>query len=212
MGVETRIVDAHDEGWLDESLSVLRRGGLVAFPTDTVYGLGAIAGDAGAIEAIFIAKKRPSEKSVAVLLAGWNEVALVATPNDRARRLAETFWPGPLTIILRRLPHLPDAIGPGPTVGVRAPDHAVALALLRAGGPLAVSSANTSGGASPTTPAEVMADLAGRIDLLIDGGRTPGGRPSTVVDGTGDTPRLIREGPVSMNEIRAAWGSQDGAA
>ncbi len=205
MRAETRLVSARDEGWLADALAILRDGGLVAFPTDTVYGLGALAARGEAVEAIYRAKARPAEKGIPVLVAGWAEVEGVALPSPRAERLASAFWPGPLTIVLQRDPRLPDAIGSGGTVGVRAPDHPVALDLLRAAGPLATSSANRSGEPSLQTAAEVMVVLGGRIDFVVDGGVAPGGQPSTVVDCTGEGPLLVRQGPVSLESILAVW-------
>jgi L-threonylcarbamoyladenylate synthase len=201
---ETRVISATGDRWLPEALAVLRGGGLVAYPTDTVYGLGALASKAVAVEAIFLAKARPKERSIPILVAGWTEVRGVALPAPPAERLAAAFWPGPLTIVMERDPSLPAAIGPAGTVGVRAPNHAVALALLREAGPLATSSANLSGDPSPRTAADVLRTLGGRIDLLIDGGQTPGGRPSTVVDCTGEIPRLLRPGPITLEAILAA--------
>jgi len=205
VSTETRVISASELDWLPAALAVIRGGGLVAFPTDTVYGLGGLATDADVVEAIFLAKARPDDKSIPVLVAGWPEVQGVARPGPRVQKLAAAFWPGPLTIVLERDPRLPAAIGSTGTVGVRAPNNAVALALLRAAGPLATSSANLSGDPSPRTAAEVLKSLAGRIDLLIDGGQVPGGRPSTVVDCTGEGPRLLRRGPVPLEAILAAW-------
>ena len=205
MTTETRVISAKGDRWLPEALAVVRDGGLVAFPTDTVYGLGGLASKAEAVEAIFLAKARPEERSIPILVAGWPEVRGIALPAPPATRLAAAFWPGPLTIVMERDPSLPAAIGPTGTVGLRAPNHAVALALLREAGPLATSSANLSGDPSPRTAADVLGTLGGRIDLLIDGGQTPGGRPSTVVDCTGEMPRLLRSGPITLEAILAAW-------
>ena len=205
MSPKTRVISAKGDRWLPEALAVLRNGGLIAFPTDTVYGLGGLATEAEVVEAIFLAKARPEERSIPVLVAGWPEVRGVALLSPTAERLAAAFWPGPLTIVMERDPNLPAAIGATGTVGVRAPDHAVALALLREAGPLATSSANLSGDPSPRTAADVLGTLRGRIQLVIDGGWTPGGRPSTVVDCTGETPRLLRAGPVTLEAILAAW-------
>ena len=205
MSAETRVISVSDRGWLPAARGVLRDGGLVAFPTDTVYGVGGSATEADVVESIFLAKARPEDKSIPVLLAGWPEVEGVALPGQGVQHLAAAFWPGALTIVMERDPRLPAAIGSAGTVGVRAPNNAVALALLRAAGPLATSSANLSGDSNPTTAAEVLKSLGGRIELLIDGGQTPGGRPSTVVDCTGDVPRLLRPGPVTLQAILAVW-------
>ena len=203
--IETSVISANDDRWLAAALQVVRMGGLVAFPTDTVYGLGGLASDADVIEAVFHAKARPEEKSIPVLVAGWPEVKGIALPSTGAERLAAAFWPGPLTIVMERDSRMPASIGPEGTVGVRAPDHSVALALLRAAGPLATSSANVSAGPNARTADEVLGMLGGRIHLVVDGGRTPGGRPSTVVDCTGEMPRLVRAGPVTLAAVLAAW-------
>jgi len=207
MAVETRLVRSSDEGWLHQAIACLRAGGLVAFPTDTVYGLGALASDSDAVLRIYQAKGRPAEKSIPVLVAGWPDALTIAAPTPGARRLAETFWPGALTIVLRRRPEVPDAIGPEGTVGVRAPANTVALSLLALTGPLATSSANLSGRPSTTTAAEVLAELAGRVDLIVDGGAATGGVPSTVVDATGEQPSLVREGPITFDRVLAAWNA-----
>jgi L-threonylcarbamoyladenylate synthase len=121
-----------------------------------------------------------------------------------ARRLAEKFWPGPLTLVVVKRPELPSVVAPADTVGVRVPDHPVALHLLRAAGPLAVTSANRSGSPSPRTADEVRAELGGRIELILDGGECPGGRSSTVVDCTRESPLILREGPITLGQIEAA--------
>lgn len=192
---------------LHTALETLRRGGLVAFPTDTVYGVGATAFDASAVERIFAAKGRDSTKAVPILLADQASLADVADDiGPEVRRLAETFWPGPLTIIVSKRETVPDAISQTGTIGVRVPAHPVALELLYASGPLAVTSANPSGAHDPLTAEDVVAGLGERVDLILDGGRTPGDRPSTVVDCTVTPPALVREGPVSMALILAVLG------
>ena len=118
-----------------------------------------------------------------------------------AKKLAERFWPGPLTVVLPKHIGLPDSVSATNTVGVRVPDHSVARSVLRASGPMAVTSANLSGQPSPSTAEEVFAQLNGRISLIIDGGKTPGGVPSTVVDCTGLQPIIVRQGPISLNQI-----------
>ena len=206
MSVETRVVSAGEEDWLPQVLRVLSAGGLVAFPTDTVYGLGALASDEEAVASIFRAKARPREKSIPILVAGWSEVGGIAEPVPAAERLARAFWPGPLTIVLRRSAGLSDRLWPSGTVGVRAPNHPVTLAILGEAGALAASSANRSGEPSLRTAADVLTRLEGRVNLIVDGGTTPGGEPSTVVECTGDAPVLLREGPVSLDAILAVWG------
>jgi L-threonylcarbamoyladenylate synthase len=189
------------------AVEVLVGGGLVAFPTDTVYGLGSLVGDGRAVERIYAAKGRPPEKAIPVLLGVVDDLGRVtAAVTPLAEKLARRFWPGPLTLVLPKNPILPEAVSSGKTVGVRIPDHPVALSLLRQAGPLAVSSANRSGSASPCTADEVLQQLDGRIDLLIDGGRTPGGCPSTVVDCLGPDPQILRAGPITLDQLLAALG------
>ena len=190
---------------MQRAFETLEAGGVVAFPTDTVYGLGAPAFNAASIERLFAIKGRELTKAIAVLIAEPGELDKVAKGlNQRAMRLAERFWPGPLTLVLPRHPSLPALLSPNETIGVRVPDHAVARALLAAAGPMAVTSANLAGGANPRSAEEVLGQLGGRIELVLDGGQTPGNQPSTVVDLTGTQPRVLRAGPISEEEIRAA--------
>jgi L-threonylcarbamoyladenylate synthase len=187
---------------LPQASEILNAGGLVAFPTDTVYGIGACAFDGKAVENIYAAKERPNEKAIPILLADVADLIKVTSEiPGMARTLATRFWPGPLTLVLPKHPNLPEAVSAAPTVGVRVPDHPVALALLRLAGPMAVTSANLSGQPSPSTAQEVLAQLSGRVALILDGGPTPGGIPSTVVDCTGSEPKILREGPLSQAEI-----------
>ncbi len=187
------------------ALQVLAGGGLVAFPTDTVYGLGALAFDAQGVDQLFMAKERQAEKAIAVLLANPADLKQVTLDMpDSARILAERFWPGPLTLVVSRHPNLPKNISPWPTIGVRMPDHPVALALLQASGPLAVTSANLSGQPSATNAQEVLRQLGVRVDLIIDGGETIGGVPSTVVDCTGPSLKILRTGPLSQSDLEQA--------
>jgi L-threonylcarbamoyladenylate synthase len=198
-----------DDAAVARAAAVLRRGGLVAFPTETVYGLGASALDAAAVARVFAAKGRPANNPLIVHLAGAADAARVcASWPEAAARLAEHFWPGPLTLVLPKRPELPDAVtAGGPTVAVRVPAHAVARALIAtAGVPVAAPSANRSGYLSPTRAEHVLAGLDGRIDLVLDAGPVPGGIESTVLDLTGDPPRLLRPGLVSPAEIEAVVG------
>jgi L-threonylcarbamoyladenylate synthase len=205
--IETKIVRPDDPAWLAIVVGTLRGGGLVAFPTDTVYGVGAGAFEGRAIQRIFAAKGRQEDNPIPVLLAGVSEIDRVAKPlTARVRLLAEAYWPGPLTIVVPKGRGVPEEIGRAGTVGLRAPDHPVAMSILSAAGPLAVSSANRSGEPALTRPSDVLASLAGRIDVLVDGGDTPGGIPSTVVDCTQDPPRILREGPVSLDSLLQTWG------
>jgi L-threonylcarbamoyladenylate synthase len=203
--METEILSAASSEVITHALEILRGGGLVAFPTDTVYGVGALAFDGKAVEAIYTAKDRSPEKAIPVLIGDMDDLDKIAmdVPN-LVQMLASRFWPGPLTILVPKKPDLPEAISSTSTVGVRVPDHEAARALLRAAGPMAVTSANLSGQASPITAEEVFAQLGGRIELIIDGGKTPGGVPSTLVDCTGDEIKILREGPITKKELQSA--------
>ena len=201
-----------------EAAAVLRRGGLVAFPTETVYGLGANALDEAAVRAVFAAKGRPANDPLIVHVASAEEVwRVVREFPPRARRLAEACWPGPLTLLLPRAPVLPLPVTAGlDTVGVRVPSHPVALALIKAAGvPVAAPSANRFGHTSPTRAEHVLHDLAGQIDLVVDGGETTVGVESTVLDVTADPPRVLRPGGVTVEALerllgtRVAVGAQD---
>lgn len=185
------------------AVEILNRGGLVAFPTDTVYGLAAQVDNPAAIEKLYQAKQRSKEKAIPVLLGSPAELEQVAASVSPAtQKLAEAFWPGPLTLVIVGHPDLPDNLAPGPTLGVRIPDHPDALTLLGLTGPLAVTSANLSGGENASSAAQVAAQLSGRIDLILDGGDTPGGQPSTVVDCTSKTLRILRAGPITEDAIQ----------
>jgi len=192
---------------LARAATLLRAGELVAFPTDTVYGVGAIAWNREAVGKLYIAKLRSLDKAIPILLADPTDVDQVARDVSPAvRRLAQRFWPGPLTIVVPRSAQVPDEVtSGGDSVAVRVPDHPLARALIReAGAPLATTSANLSGGSSPVTAHEVSAQLAGRVAMILDGGRCPGGVASTVVDLTGSSPVILRPGPISLEEILEA--------
>jgi L-threonylcarbamoyladenylate synthase len=200
--MKTEIIPASE---IQTALQILQSGGIVAFPTDTVYGLGALAFNNNAIESIYTAKDRPIEKAIPILIADVDDVEKVAAdvPN-MARTFASRFWPGPLTCIVPKKQTLPVAVSATATVAIRIPDHHDTRALLRAAGPMAVTSANISGQPSPSTAHEVYDQLNGRIPLILDGGKTKGGIPSTLVDCTGEKPVILREGPISLSELLAA--------
>src|SRR5688500_4490094 len=202
MSMQTKIIPAGDKEALPHAIDILQNGGLVAFPTDTVYGLGALAFDGKAVESIYLAKDRPVEKAIPVLI--WDASDLEKISDDipeRTRALASRFWPGPLTVLVPKKPTLPESVSATATVAVRVPDHAVARELLRAAGPMAVTSANLSGQASPSTAQEVLAQLNGRIDMILDGGTTPGGVPSTLVDCSSQEIKILRAGPITLAEL-----------
>ena len=201
--MKTEIIPASE---IQTALEILQRGGIVAFPTDTVYGLGTLAFNNKAIESIYTAKNRPIEKAIPILIGDLSDLDQVADniPN-MALRFATRFWPGPLTCIVPKKQTIPPAVSATDTVAVRIPDHPDAIALLRAAGPMAVTSANISGQPSPSTAQEVYEQLNGRIPLILDGGKTKGGVPSTLVDCTGEQPVILREGPITLSELLVAF-------
>jgi L-threonylcarbamoyladenylate synthase len=195
-----------DPAALAEAARVLREGGLVAFATETVYGLGAVATEERAVARIFAAKGRPASNPVIVHVAGIGQArtCVVAWP-EAAEELARRFWPGPLTLVLNRCGRIPDIVSAGqPTVAVRAPAGRVARGLIeRAGQPIAAPSANRANRLSPTRCEHVLTDLDGRIDLVLDSGPTAVGLESTVLDLTRQPPRLLRPGPISSRELES---------
>ncbi|MGC2209136.1 MAG: L-threonylcarbamoyladenylate synthase [Candidatus Korobacteraceae bacterium] len=193
-----------------QAAEILRAGGLVAFPTETVYGLGANALDAAAVEKIFAAKQRPHWDPVIVHVADVAAArALTTSWPDSAARLAEVFWPGPLTMLLPRSPAIPDLCTAGrANVGLRLPAHPVARALIAAAGvPVAAPSANIFGHISPTTAEHVLADLDGRIDAVLDAGGCAVGVESTVLDPVSTPPLIYRPGGVTAEQLKYVLGN-----
>jgi len=189
--------------------NVIKEGGLVAFPTETVYGLGADALNSDAVAKIFKAKERPADNPVIVHIADKRDLYLLAknVPN-RAKKLIAEFWPGPLTLILKRSSFVPDITVVGlDTIGIRMPSNKVALALIRESGtPIAAPSANRAGKPSPTTAQHVIDDLAGRIDVVLDGGPSRVGVESTVIDMTTGVPQILRPGGTSYEKLKKVLG------
>jgi L-threonylcarbamoyladenylate synthase len=207
--LETRLLSAQSPGDLDEAASLLRAGGLVAFPTETVYGLGALALEPLAVRAIYAVKGRPATNPLIVHVLGETEARpLCARWPLEAQQLVTHFWPGPLTLVLPRTDLVPDEVtSGGPTVAIRAPSHPAARALLeRLGVPLAAPSANRAEHVSPTTAAHVLRDLNGRIDAVVDGGRCPFGIESTVLAVGNGPARLLRAGAVSRADLEEFLG------
>jgi len=201
----TRILPSTDEKTLEKATGILRAGGLVVFPTDTVYGVAGHAYLIEAVEQIYHVKERPKDKAIPLLLADSEQVQEVASDVlPVAYRLMGAFWPGGLTIILPKSHRVPDVVtAGGATVALRTPDHPFVLALIRAlGAPLAATSANVSGYPPATTAREALDELRGRVALIVDGGMCPGGVPSTVLDLTVSPPRILREGAVAWEAIR----------
>lgn len=200
--MQTVMMGINEPKALHLAAEILAGGGLVAFPTDTVYGLGAMAFDNQAVSKISDVKGRSVEKAIPILIGDFDQLPLVASnANPQCEKLAKRFWPGPLTIVLPRHPSIPDAVTHLPTVGVRIPDFSPTVELLKLTGPLAVSSANLSGKGSSSTARGVQAQLDGMVALILDGGMTPGGIPSTVVDCSQGHPNILREGPITLEQI-----------
>ena len=200
---------------IERAISVLRAGGLVAFPTETVYGLGADATSEAAVRRIFAVKGRPPTNPLIAHVADIETARRYTTHwSDAAQTLAAAWWPGPLTLVVPKGDAIPDAVTAGrDTVGLRAPDHPLALELLRAfGGPLAAPSANRSNRVSPTTAQHVRDELGDRVDLILDGGPCSVGIESTVLDLSGDRARILRPGAVSRRQIEFIIGPVDVAS
>jgi L-threonylcarbamoyladenylate synthase len=203
------------ESLIEQAASVIRSGGLVAFPTETVYGLGADAMSEQAVRKIFEAKQRPADNPLIVHISSRQMLSTVADcVSSKAEVLIEKFWPGPLTLVFKRKPEVAPSVSAGlPTVAVRMPKNKIALALIHASAtPIAAPSANRSGRPSPTTAEHVARDLEGRIDLILDGGTTDIGIESTVLDLTTDPPVILRPGWVTSEMLAETVGPLGGAA
>jgi L-threonylcarbamoyladenylate synthase len=210
-----QIQSIDDPQTLDRALALLRAGQPIAIPTDTVYGVGAAALDAAAVLRLYDVKRRPLTQAIPLLIADAAELAVVAAEITPAARQLARLWPGALTLVLPAAPHLPpELLAGGPTVAVRLPDHGWLRDLIRAlGAPLAATSANLHGGRDPQTTAEVAAQLGDTVPLIADGGPTPGPIPSTIVDCTGESPRMLRAGALAWERIAAALTMEkDGSA
>ncbi len=186
----------------ERALEIIQDGGLIAFPTDTVYGIGVSAFNEGAIDKIYQVKGRSKLKAIPILISEAKLLGQVTSSiNPTISQIVKYFWPGALTLILQIHPELPGNLSSGNTIGVRVPDHDLVRELLRMTGPLAATSANLSGEASALTAEEVQMQLGKRIDLILDAGKVPGGIASTVLDCSGDEFRILREGPISWEEL-----------
>lgn len=193
-------VDHHSA--IEQVAAVIKKGGLVAFPTDTVYGLAANAFNPDAIEKLFLVKGRDFNKAIAILIGENNQLKQIASEfSGMAKKLSKRFWPGALTLVVPIQQTLPKLLSPTETIGIRMPDHNFVLRILKTTGPLATTSANLSGGKNPLTAEDVVEQLGNNVDLIIDGGLCPGGIPSTVVDCTQQEIRIIREGGLSRKII-----------
>ncbi|MHB0858455.1 MAG: L-threonylcarbamoyladenylate synthase [Anaerolineae bacterium] len=203
--VQTLTLSAHDEQALRMALQTLRRGELVVFRTDTVYGVGCDVWREEAIERLYRAKERPKHLAIPVLVSSWEGLLRVSQGLPGAfERLVDAFWPGALTLVVRRSESLPDNLTAGEdTVAVRMPNDALALELIeRMGGALAVTSANLSGRPSPVTADDALNNLGGRVPLVLDGGPCPGGVASSIVSLVAEPPILLRQGGLSLEALR----------
>jgi len=201
-----RVCPADLPSALPEAIELLKGGGLVAFPTDTVYGIAAHAFLPQAVARLYAAKERPRERAIPLLLSKKEDLPLVTRDIPAiAWSLIDRFWPGGLTLVLYRTATVPEVVcAGGETVAVRVPDHRLALALIEGtGAPLAATSANLSGHPEPLNAAEVCQQLGARIDLVLDGGLSPGGIPSTVVDLTVSPPTILRKGAIAVERLTA---------
>lgn len=195
---------------IEKGIAILKQGGIVAFPTDTVYGLGAGVSLQQAVERVYEVKKRPRNRPLPLLLADVSQITMVADPVPPiAWRLIHSFLPGALTLVLAKSNSVPDILtAGGTTIAIRIPAHPIPIALIEGlGTPIVGTSANLSGQPSPLTADEVYAQLGDKIDLIIDGGQCPGGKESTIVDVTGATPVVLREGAISREELKRVCGS-----
>jgi len=196
-------------GQIEKGVAVLKEGGVIAFPTDTVYGIGACISNEPAVKRIFDIKKRPLEMALPVLVADVEQMEKVANRLPMlACRLVEHFLPGALTLILPKSEEVPDIVtGSGKTVAVRIPDHPVPIALIKGlGEPITGTSANKSGDKSSTTALEVKRSLGDSVDFIIDGGESPGTKESTIIDFSGEKPKMVREGAIKRSEIEIICG------
>ena len=207
--METLLLNAKNEGATEKAAKILKNGGLVAIPTETVYGLAANAFDAKACENIFIAKGRPGDNPLIVHICDMNMLGeVVSEVPEGAKRLAEKFWPGPLTMIMKKSEKVPDVTSANlPTVAVRFPNHSVAREIIeKAGLPLAAPSANLSGSPSPTSFEHCVHDLMGRVDAIIDGGASEVGVESTIISFAGEKPILLRPGYITLEQLTEELG------
>lgn len=206
---KTQFISIQDSQAITLACNIITRGGLVVFPTDTLYGLAATPYNSIAIQTIYGAKNRSLDKAVPILIGSFSQLPrLIETLEARVLTLASAFWPGALTLVLNKSQSLPKEISQNSTVGIRMPNHPFALALLQYCGPLAVTSANIADAANPKNGQEVLEQLDGRVDLIIDGGTVTGEIASTVVDCTQDKLVILRQGPISLETLNKHWRMQ----
>jgi L-threonylcarbamoyladenylate synthase len=210
--MKTLMLDAKKPGAIEKAAQIIRDGGLVGMPTETVYGLAANALDGKAVSKIFAAKGRPQDNPLIVHISNFDQIhRLTENIPESAEKLAKAYWPGPMTMVLKKSGIIPDEVSTGlPTVGIRFPSHPVAQALITAAGvPIAAPSANNSGYPSTTTAEHVMRDMDGKIDAVLDGGPCGVGVESTIVTLVSDPPRLLRPGGITLEQLRSVLGRVD---
>ena len=203
MKKETLILQIDQPQSISRAVEIVQSGGVIAFPTDTVYGIGVSAFNEEAIEKLYQVKGRSYQKAIPILVSDQEELTRITPPLDQnVKAIIQRFWPGALTLIIPLLKGMPENLSPTQTIGVRIPDFKLTRELLSHTGPLAATSANISGGEITLTAEEVAENLGGMIDLILDGGKTPGGVPSTVLDCTQAELIILREGPISLDTIK----------
>ncbi len=203
--MQTITLPAENPASIQTALELLREGEIVAFPTDTVYGLGANAFYSPGIIKLFEAKGRDANKAIAVLIGNIEQIGMLTDQiNENAVILAKNFWPGGLTIVLPKKIELPELLSAGNSIGIRMPNHPIALELLQEFGPIAATSANLSGKTNPQDAHDVLQQLNNRVPLILDGGKCPGGIPSTVIDCSTDEIQILRAGAISQQQIEVA--------
>lgn len=201
----TPIIAESDNASIYESVRILNSGGLIAFPTDTVYGIGALFTNESAVKRLYDVKSRTLNKAIPILVGNVYDVwSLSKEVTPSAQKLAKTFWPGPLSLVVRKSDNVSAIVAPGSTVAVRSPNHFWLLELLSLVGPLAVSSANKSGEPESMSCSEVQASFGNKLDLIVSSTSVTPSLPSTVVDCSVDPPKIIREGPISSTSIKTA--------
>ncbi len=206
--MKTQLISATHPDAIALACEVIRSGGLIAFPTDTLYGLGCDPHLPTALQKIYAAKGRSMSKAIPVLISHPYQLAeLVSQLPQKTPRLIKQWWPGALTLVLPKKMELPPDLTPYPGLALRMPDHPVALAIIDQTGPLAVTSANLSDHENPHDAQGVLAQLNGLVDLVLDGGTLSGGQASTIVDCLGGEPKLLREGPIPFNAILERWNA-----
>lgn len=205
---KTCVLASSDPKALPAATKTIRRGGLLVFPTDTLYGLACSPYSPAALRRLYHAKGRSISKAIPVLIGDASQLeTIVDHVPTRARALMNAYWPGALTLVLPKAEGLPRLLTPYPGLAVRMPGHEFAANLLKTTGPLAVTSANLSDQPNPQTVFGVLSQLFGRVNLILDGGTLTGGQASTIVDCTGMEPKLLREGPISFERVLEIWQS-----